>query len=206
MGVWILCRNHMISSRYSHCFLFWETRRLNLVCFKNRLWVPFHNDRTASFCFSLKARGDLSDQRTCLLQSFSGSLMHPWITLLWLSFQTALHPVARSNKTRGIMNQHLPGLSLILWGQRSRSWDFPGSSVGKTHSPVQRVWVQALVEELRSYMSRSTTKIKKFKKNKGAISPRKREVLLQRINHPRVWFKTFLLAKTFINKSGLKTY
>ena len=193
MGVWILHRNHKISSRYWHCFLFWERRRWNLIYFKNSLWVPFHNDRTQVFAFSLKARGDLSDQRTCLLQSFSGSQMHPWITLLW-SFQTALHPVARSNKTRSIMNRHLPGLSLILWGQRSHSWDFPGSSVVETHSPVQRVRVQALVGELRSYMSCSTTKIKTIKKNKGATLTKKERGVITAHKSPTSLVQNFFIS------------
>ena len=36
--------------------------------------------------------------------------------------------------------------------------DFPGSQVVKTVLPVQGIWVQSLVRELRSHMPRSKAK------------------------------------------------
>ena len=46
--------------------------------------------------------------------------------------------------------------------------DFPGSQVVKTVLPVQGIWVQSLVRELRSHMPRSKAKkyIKIIKKKK----------------------------------------
>ena len=95
MGVWILRRNHKISSRYWHCFLFWETRRWNLIYFKNSLWGPFHNDRTANFCFFLESTRWLKRSENLPLTKLLWVPGAPVNNPAW-SFQTALHPVARS--------------------------------------------------------------------------------------------------------------
>jgi hypothetical protein len=42
---------------------------------------------------------------------------------------------------------------------------------------------------------------------KGAMLTKEQDkCYYSNVNHPRVWFKTFLLTKTFINKSRLKAY
>ena len=193
MGVWILRRNHKISSRYWHCFLFWETRRWNLIYFKNSLWGPFHNDRTANFCFFLKSTRWLKRSEnlplTKLLWVPGAPVNNPAVII-----PDSFAPCGQVNKTRSITNRHLPGLSLILWGQRSHSRDFPGSSVVETHSPVQRVRVQALVGELRSYVSCSTTKIKKLKKNKGATLTKKERGVITAHKSPKSLVQNFFIS------------